>query len=197
MSVVSVVIILLVVAAFLVLGLLLYVNWSLKKEAKDHVLCFFITATGLYERLLPTEGNYVQPPEDHIPLLKKAKAPKGLYQLPQKKIYTQWPTWGWPMAFRVEVRCVLYVEGNYRPIEWGADVVDDGSARLLAAAIWDKSGPEILGKVGEGSTPAEGGIKPLYLWIGLGSLGLMIGIALILIWLTYSNIGNLMTLWGL
>ena len=197
MSPITVIVILLVVAAFLVLGLLLYVNWKLKKEAKDNVLCFFITDTGMYERMLPAKDGYVLPPEDHLPFLKKGKAPKSAYRLPEKKIYTQWPTWGWPMAFRVEVRCALYREGNFRPIEWAEGTINDASANLLAAAIWDKSLADILGKVGAPDIVSEGGIKPMYMWLGFGVMALLIVIFGIVTWLTYSNLGNLMSLWGM
>ena len=197
MSVGVVIVVLIVVAMFLALGLLLYVNWSLKKEAKDHVLCLFVTATGLYMELRPTEGNFIVPPESHIPLLKKNKKSKGKYLLPEKPVYTQWPTWGWPQAFRVEVRCALYREGNYEPIDLYGQKSNDDSAMILAYDEW-AAAARVVGKQGMvGDLATATGIKPMYLWIGFGIMGLMLLILLILVWLDYSNLSNLMGLWGL
>ena len=197
MSVVTVIIILLVVGAFLLLGLLLYVNWSLKKQAKNSVLAFFLTDTGMYEEMLPVKEGKAVAPQNHIPLFSKKEQPEAVYDLPEKKIYTQWPTWGWPQAFRVEVRCVLYREGNKRPLEWGTGTPYDGSAKLQAATMWDKSAENILGKVGEALEGFVGGLKPSHFWIGIGCIALMIVIFGIVTWLTYSNLTNLTSLWGL
>jgi len=197
MSPITVIIILLVVAAFLVLGLLLYVNWKLKKEAANHILGFFVTDTGMYEKMLPVENGKVLAPKDHIPLFPKKEQPDAAYDLPEKKVYTQWPTWGWPQAFRVEVRCVIYREGNRRPIDWATGVANDGSARLQAAAMWDKSMESILGKVGELAEGVIGGLKPSHFWIGIGVVVLVMVIFGIVTWLTYSSLGNLMSLWGM
>lgn len=198
MSPITVVIILIVVAVILVLGLLLYTIRSLKNMVKDGILCTFITPRNTsYDELRPVQGNLVVAPESHIPLLKKK--PKGHYILPDKAdmSMTQWPTWGWPTMFRVEVRRAFYVEGNPIPIPMGnAKTLD--TARILEVAGWGNSLPKILGKLGQGDgIVPEKGLKSSHFWLGIGCLALFALISCIIAFMTYSSLSDLTSLWGL
>ena len=203
--------VLLAVGVFLILGLIIYMQQSFKKAVIGKVLCTFRTASNQsYDVLLPVEGNLIIPPEGHI-LEGNKKADKlGFYIVPSNAPTVSYPLWGWPQAFRAEVRRAFYVEGNPNPIQPPFEKLmsteeaikilapkkDEAQIPVTSLALRKLIKNEASTRIWKGAglpggeTVGGSGIKPVYLWSALGAIGLAVIVVGILAFLAWQESGS-------
>jgi len=168
-----------------------YYQWSNKKKVIDHVLCTFITPIGTsYDILMPFKGNWIEPPKGAVSAKhgKKRKSPR--YLLPDKidKLPTVlYPLAGIPRILCAEVKRAFYMEGNPEPIPvWEKST--EAIGEYLERAYEARTASDVVKELKENAEGAEGlGLKPAYLWIALGVIGIISLVGAILAYMSYSQ----------
>lgn len=176
------------VLLFLIFGGGAYYQWSNKKKVIDHVLCTFITPIGTsYDVLMPYRGNWVEAPKG-AKHGKKGKLPR--HKLPDtldKLPTVLYPLAGMPRILCSEVKRVFYIEGNPIPIAvW--EVSTEAKGESLEVAYDIEAAKSIVKDLKEAEGKQEElGLKPMYLWIALGIIGIISLVGAILAYLSYSQ----------
>lgn len=187
--------ILIVIAIMLGTAGMFYMQHDFRKKAKGCVCVTFIGPLKSLDELWPVENGIVKPPEKHLaglPAKSKVKE-QGYYILPEGELPSvSWPLWGWPDAFRTEVKRVFYKKGDPRPITWHKDkpVYD---AEAFETFIKSESGHEIIRKIQKENTAtetAQSSIKSMYFWIMTGSILVGVIVTAILAYMAYANSGT-------
>jgi hypothetical protein len=173
---------------FLIFGGGAYYQWSIKKKVIDHVLCTFITPVGTsYDVLMPYKGNWVEPPKG-VKHGKKGKLPRHRLPNTMDKLPTVlYPLAGVPRILCSEVKRVFYMEGNPKPIAtW--DVSTEAIGESLEVAYDIEAAKSIVKDLRtDEDKPVGLGLKPTYLWIALGVIGIISLVGAILTYLSYSQ----------
>lgn len=179
------------VLLFLIMGGGMYYQWSNKKKTIDHVLCTFITPVGTsYDVLMPYKGNWVEPPKGTVPVKhgKKRKMPRYLLPNSIDKLPTVlYPLAGMPRILCAEIKRVFYIEGNPEPIPVWA-VSTEAVGEYLERAYEARTASDVVQELKDKDEKIEGmGLKPMYLWIALGIIGIISLVGAILAYMSYSQ----------
>lgn len=184
-------------ALFLV-GLVGWGMWMIahfKKATKDHVYCtFLMKGGGRQNSLLPESNGWVIAPAGH-------SFDKGLepaYAISEATSYNMlYPPWGLPDLLTVTVRSGTWFEGNKEPVK-PPETSPLITPEVLAAF---RSSKFAAAAVGEGYRQFSGGgakgLKPLWLYVCLGLVAVLVLVAVVIGIQTLTGVGDLKAAWGM
>ena len=182
-----------------VVGLVGWCMWMIahfKKATKDHVYCTFLMKGGGRQNLLLRESNgWVAAPKGHS----FSKGLEPAYAVSEKTSYNMlYPPWGLPDLLTVTVRSGTWFEGNMEPVkepETSPLITPEvlaafRSAQFAAAAVG--KGYEAYGGGGGAK-----GLKPLWLYVCLGLVAVLVLVAVVVGIMTLTGVGDLKAAWGM
>ena len=185
--------------AFFLVGLVGWGMWMIahfKKATRDHVYCTFLMKGGGRQNLLLPESNgWVAAPKSH-------SFDKGLepaYAVSEGTSYNMlYPDWGMPDLVRVTVRSGIWFEGNMEPVKppethplITPEVLAAFRSAKFAAAVVGQGSREFAGGAG------VKGLKPLWLYVCLGLVVLLVLVAVVIGIMTLTGVGDLKAAWGM